>query len=740
MHLDAGAGWGQCRWCRPRPSRGWLAGAGLILAATAEPALAQRDSATIRVRVESAAGALATARVEAGQASIHTTREGAGTLRVPAGEFELRVARIGYLPARQLLVLTGGTDTTVVVALQRAPDELEDLVVGVTRSGRRLADLAVRVEVLGTEEIEEKVLMTPGDIAMLLNETGGLRVQNTSPSLGGANVRVQGLRGRYTLLLSDGLPLHGEQAGGPGLLQVPPLDLGQVEVLKGAASAMHGSAALGGVVNLLSRRPDGERLALANVTSAGGSDLASWVSGVISPDWGWSLTGGWHRQDRIDRDGDGWTDMPGYQRGVVRSRLYYEDARGQSFYATTGATIEARRGGTIPGAAAPAGGAWPERGETRRLDAGLVGQFAAGEGSFLAVRGSVVTLRHEHRFGAVVEPDHHLTGFAELALVRPTGPATVVAGVAWQGDRFRSEAAPRFDFGVSVPALFAQVDWDPAEALSLSASARLDRHSEYGTFVSPRLSALGRPGDAWTVRASAGGGYFGPTPLVEATEVTGLSGVVQPAPLVAERAIGGSADLGFRHGAIELNATLFGSRIRHPVAVVDERTTDGDDQVLRNLDGPVRTWGAELLARIHREGLHLTASYTWLRATEQVPDAPAARREVPLTPRHALGVVGMREWGEETRLGIEVYYTGRQALEDNPFRDRSPGFFIVGALVERQVGVARLFLNLENLTGTRQTRTDPLVRPTPGAGGRWTTDAWAPLEGRVINGGVKVSW
>src|SRR3712207_9342751 len=61
------------------------------------------------------------------------------------------------------------------------------------------------------EEVEEKMLMTPGDISMMLNETGGLRVQNTSPSLGGANVRVQGLRGRYTLLLSDGLPLRSEE-------------------------------------------------------------------------------------------------------------------------------------------------------------------------------------------------------------------------------------------------------------------------------------------------------------------------------------------------------------------------------------------------------------------------------------------------------------------------------------------------------------------------------------------------
>ena len=114
----------------------------------------------------------------------------------------------------------------------------------------------MRVEVLAREEIEEKMLMTPGDIVMMLNEMGGMRVQATSPSLGAASVRIQGMRGRYTRFLSDGLPLFGE-VGGLGLLQIPPMDLGQVEVIKGVASALYGAGAMGGVVNLISRRPGG---------------------------------------------------------------------------------------------------------------------------------------------------------------------------------------------------------------------------------------------------------------------------------------------------------------------------------------------------------------------------------------------------------------------------------------------------------------------------------------------------
>jgi outer membrane receptor for ferrienterochelin and colicins len=93
-----------------------------------------------------------------------------------------------------------------------AEEESEEIVVQATRSGRRVEDEPIRVEVIDRDEIEEKVLMVLGNISMVVAETGGLRVQVTSPAIGAANVRVRGLEGRYTQLLSDGLPLFGGQA------------------------------------------------------------------------------------------------------------------------------------------------------------------------------------------------------------------------------------------------------------------------------------------------------------------------------------------------------------------------------------------------------------------------------------------------------------------------------------------------------------------------------------------------
>ena len=92
------------------------------------------------------------------------------------------------------------------------------------------------------------------------------------------------------------------------------------------------------------------------------------------------------------------------------------------------------------------------------------------------------------------------------------------------------------------------------------------------------------------------------------------------------------------------------------------------------------------------------------------------------------------------RIGLEWYYTGEQRLEANPFRTQGKPYMVFGALVERRVGRYRLFINGENLADVRQTDWDPLIRPARGVDGRWTVDSWAPLDGRNINGGVRIAF
>lgn len=617
-------------------------------------------------------------------------------------------------------------------------EEAEEIIVEATRSGRRVQDEPIRVEVIGREEIEEKLLMTPGNISMLVAETGGVRVQVTSPALGSSTIRMQGMDGRYTSLLADGLPLYGGQSSSVGLLQIAPTDLGQVEIIKGAASALYGPSALGGVINLVSRRPgetpEGE--VLANLTSRNGQDLTAYAATPLGSDWGASLVGGLHRQSRPDLDGDGWIDLPGYNRWTVRPRLFWQGASGARLYATLGAMGEERRGGTLPGSVVPDGSPFPETQDTRRIDGGLVGQVPLSEAITLHLRGSAMRLKHQHIRGLVREDDRHATTFAEASLSGAGGGTNWLAGFAWQRDTYRSDAFPVFDYAFSAPALLAQVEHDAAPDLTLAASGRIDFHNVYGTRFSPRLSALYRPGRL-TVRASLGRGFQAPTPFVEETEAAGLARLAPLAGLRAETADSGSLDLGYRFGAIEANAVFFASNLNHALRLED--LPGGTGVRLVNTPGQTTTRGVELLLRYRSGPFTVTGSYVHVNAREPDP-AGLSKRAVPLTPRSTAGLVAMWEKHGEGRIGIEAYSTGRQTLDDNPFRTTSKPYVELGMLGEISLGRVSLFLNLENLLNVRQTKYNPILRRARAADGRWTVDAWGPLEGFTANGGLRLKF
>ena len=615
--------------------------------------------------------------------------------------------------------------------ITRRPVTEETVTVSATRTGARLDDQPMRVEVLGREEIEEKMLMTPGDIVMMLNEMGGMRVQSTSPGLGAASVRIQGMRGRYTRFFSDGLPLFGE-VGGLGLLQIPPMDLGQVEVIKGTASSLYGAGAMGGVVNLVSRRPgdEPERELLFNQSTRGGTDLVGWWSSPIKRGWSFSLLGGGHWQAETDVNDDVWADLPGYSRGVVRPRVFWEDGKGKLFFATVGFTAEDRFGGTVDDAVLPAAGVpYEEALSTRRLDAGAVGQTLWRERFLISGRAAVSRQQHDHQFGEIRERDQHNTAFGEVTVRAAAGRHTLVAGFAVEHDEYDPADVPQFAHSFLVPGVFGQADFTLTSWLSVSGSARVDHHSEYGTFFSPRVSALVRSGK-WTSRLSMGTGFFGPSALTEETEAAGLTRLLIPQPLRAEEGRSASVDLSRTDGPFSYTVTVFNSRVAHPIHV--DRSAG---LILTNLTDPTTNLGVELLGTLRQGPYSVTGTYTYVRAREIVA---GIERDGSLTPRHSAGVVGMWEKEDVGRLGLEIYYTGVQALEENPYATASQPYVILGLLGEKTFGRFRLFINGENLIGVRQTKWDPLVRPTRAPDGRWTVDAWAPLEGRNINGGIRL--
>lgn len=623
---------------------------------------------------------------------------------------------------------------------EHGEEKIEKIQVTASRLGRIVTESATRTEIINGEEIQEKALMRPGNISMLVAETGGVRVQNTSPALGSANIRLQSMYGRYTQLLSDGLPLYGGQTASIGLLQIPPTDLANVEIIKGSASSLYGGSALGGVINLISRTPadEFEGEVLLNATSKNGQDVTTYISSRINDTTSASVTAGVHNQAQQDLDSDGWIDMAEYQRANVRPRVYWESDSGANLYLTFGAMKEEREGGTVDGATVPDGKPFKQSQDSLRLDSGFIFERPLGEVLNLSVRGSLMRQEHDHVYGLVEENDIHESYLLESSVSGYSDATAWLVGVAYQSDRFDSDDFSEFNYNYQVPGLFSQVDYDASDEVSLSLSARADWHSEYGTQISPRISMLYSP-DNWTVRGSYGQGFFAPTPFIEDIEDAGLSRLAPLENLEEERATTASIDISYQFDSIETSMTLFASDVDNvtELEVIEPYDIHSDKQVLIvNASGKSEIRGAELLLRYRWRDLKLTGSYLFTDATKQGQSA-SGREPLTLTPKHSAGAVIMWEEHGSHLVGFEAYYTGVQHLEGNPYHDKSEAYWHLGLLGQITVGKVSYFLNAENLLNVRQTKRDSLLLLERAPSGRWTTDIWSRNDGFTVNAGIR---
>ena len=691
---------------------GWTLGLGLACAAAHA---AQARTGTIRVEVVAGAMPIEGATVSTNGVSAATDASGVGMLTLPAGTFSLVVTGDGYQPATALVVVVAGVERNIRLMMVPTTPE-EGAVLASTRTGQRIDDQAVPIAVLGRQQIEASMLGSPGDIVPLFEKIPGVRAQTTSPVLGTTSLRIRGLPGHYTRLLSDGVPLYFDRPGGHALLRVSPMDLGHVEVIKEPASAIFGSDALG-VVNLVSRRAEPGREVLISQSARGATDGVVWFSSPPTGSWSSTFLAGAHRQEETDVDDDGWSDLPGYERGAVRQRVFWDNRQGRSVSGVAGVTFETREGGSEIAR---------ESLETRTADGVMFGQMNLDGGYVLAGAGALFVQSRTRDFSHGREGDRLQTATLEITLRRAATRHTWLAGMAADWYALRSGQELPTTYVSTRPGIFVHDDMTVAPWLLVSGSLRLDYHNLYSFLLSPRGSALVRRGP-WAARFSAAQGYFTPRPLTEETEAAGLSRLSIDGPLEVETARSVSADLSHKTRSSNVTLTLFRSQVDDP-AQIDRAT-----YTLRNEAEPLVAQGVEILGTARRTPFSLTGTYTYLRTRER------GGRDLALTPRRSASLIAAAE-GDRGRIRVEVVYTGIQRLEANPYRSTSEPYAVIGLLGERRFGRWRLFVNAENLTDVRQTRWDPIARPARDIDGRWTVDAWAPLEGRVINAGIRVSF
>ena len=715
------------------------AGAFFAFLSPAEPLMGQQGgTGVVEITVEESMGMVGGLLVRSAGRSTRTNSAGNARLILPAGRQVLSITQIGYEPTRVGVVVVADSVVTVKITVRMTGMVMEEVRVSATRTDRLVDETPIRVEVVDEMEVDENTLMAPSGITMLLNETPGLRVQAASPTLGTGSVRILGLPGQYTAMLADGLPLYGGGASALGPLDISPVDLQRVEIIKGAASSLYGGQALGGVINLVSKLPSGKSEVLLNRRTMDVTDAATWMSRRLTSGAGVSLLASGTVQGSADVDGDGWTDQPEAQRWGVRPRLTATDDRGRRLFVTAGYGYDNRQGGTLGPAVTPQGTPFWEGLTSRRADVGATATVHLSERGSAAFRFALSTSSRRREFGTgPLEEEGATTGFLELTRSVASSRRTTVLGSAVQLDDFENSLNSAYDHRWITPSLFVTTE-HVLGPMILSASVRGDAHPDAGLQVTERLAALAKPAQGWSVRLSAGTGFAPPSATTEETEATGLRFIRPAGGLRSERSVGSMLDVSGEIANAELLITAYGSLIRDAIQLADAGDGTGDG-ILRNARASARIAGVEGAMIWRFEGGKFLGTYGYSRGTR--PDANTGTREpIPLLPRHRIGGDLMLERERDYRVGIEGIYYGRQPLDENPYRTQSTPYVYTMAIAMKQFGRLEVVANFENLLNVRQTDTDPLLRPAPATGGRWTTDVWAPLEGFMANVALRYRW
>jgi len=601
----------------------------------------------------------------------------------------------------------------------------------------------LKVEVLGREEMEEENSIKPASIASILGDVSGVQIQQSSAVSGNANVRIQGLEGKYTQVLRDGIPLYEGFSGGFGILSIPPLDLKQVELIKGSASTLYGGGAIGGLVNIISRRPSTKRdLSFTlNQSTLKESNINAY-SARRSAKSGYTLYSGYTHQGAVDVNKDGFSDVGRSDGFVFHPRLFFYSGPKTTIITGYLFNIEDRIGGDMKAIKSPKSPdlKFYEKNTSFRQNGELIVERKIGEKK-MEIKASLSSFDRKYQTGTDDFRGRQLNYFSEASLFVPYGKNNLVAGINALGEYFNrlsAEPLPPYrgvvHFANNTAGVFVQHTLLFNDDVLLEAGLRDDYNNKFGNFFLPRVALFNRFNPHWAMRLGLGAGYKIPNPF--SVQIVDYSpGMIDPFgnDVRAEHSMGYNAEINYKtewgdHNEFFINHAFFLTRINKPVIA---RETALNTIEFINAPGTIATKGFDTYIQATLHGWELYAGYTYTIAKRNYL---SQNQFMPLTPKNRMAFTIVREWGKNWFTGLEGSYTGYQYRLD---ATKTPGYLFVAALIQRKLGThINIVLNGENLLDFRQSRkealfTGPLANPQ-------FVPLWAPIDGIVINLAVRV--
>ncbi len=669
---------------------------------------------------------------------------------IPNGEQVISISFIGY-EAKDLIfnfpIENKKTTTILLVAFET---EIDEIIIEATRANRTVANLPTRTEVL-TDEIDEAASMEAGKIAHLITHSTGIQVQTTAAGSNGAVVRIQGLNGRYTQMLKDKFPLYGGFSGSLDILQIPPLDLKQVEYIKGSASTLYGGGAIAGLINLLTKKADkDETLLHINLSHIGAKDFNAFTSKRFGK-WGFTNLASMHIHNPYDADDDGFSDIAQVSKFNFNPKLFYNPNKKTDLY--FGATIskENRKGGSMSKINNQTTATYfLDEQESSRFTTQFSANYKLTETKTITLKNSISS------FDRYINIDENILGtsttfggnqfnfFTELNYTINTQSQNINIGLNTLADKFtednnQSERDQEYQtFGLYINHL-----WDVNKKFALESGLRSDKvaakslNSESGgqSFILPKISALYKMTPELSIRLGGGMGYRMPTIFNEEAEPYAYRNVrtIDFGNLVAEESFGTNIDFKYQSTfgtdniLLSLNQMFFHNVIDNPITL-NENENDIDYLSYEQTNDSLFSKGYESQIKLTVDKFTWFFGYTY---TDAYLENGGEEKPLTLTPKHSIKGDLLFVVEDKWRIGWDYDYKYGQFLNNGV---KTESLFTTGVIVERTIDNFVIFLNAENFTDVRQSnRGEVLTNGSP-----QFTEIWAPLDGYFFNAGLKI--
>lgn len=698
---------------------------------------------TVLVLSEEASTKNISAKIVDKNSLISFAADSAGYFILSVGESYI-VSAGGYFSKKITLHPRKIMGDTMIILLENMAPKQKDIIVVTNRNEAKIASLATRLEVVDNDELNERSLDKPSDVSHALKEQTGVQLQRTSASSSAFNIRLQSLRGKYVQILKDGLPLFGGLSQYLSLPQTSPMMLRQVEIIKGSASTLYGGDAISGVINFISNKPTEKPVydILINAESTKSVDAAIYASQRFGK-FGFNLLGQYRWQNPVDWNGDKFSDYAKINRWQIAPDLYWWASEKFRLNAGLTYTKEDREGGAMP--------ALQKKNDTlysyleRNKSEAFSSKFRA---DILLTNTTISMINGINRYSRnLTIPSYSFSGVQLATFSEVMGESRLQKHVIQYGIDLRTEQFSDADTSILTNknyqlytlGLFVNERFNVNSKTILEAGFRLDYNTKYGVVPLPKVAWLQKWNELFQTRVNIGMGYKLPTIFQDESEETFYRNVrpIDPSVAKPELSVGGTLDLKVSSPSINgfkilFNNMYFVTNIWQPLLPTKKLYKGQFYTQYETQAGTIQGRGIETTLQLLYRGLGLKLSYT---LQDQSLNINKVKSVAALTSKHLVGILVGYEKEDLFSVGMDCYYYSPANLSDGTTTHGIWEMGINGQYIHRYF---TLFANLENILNIRQTSFGPVVLANPTFRTPVFKEIYGPLEGRILNAGIKI--